>query len=166
MSWTQGDLITADKLNTENGNITKRYDDGHAGWDYWTIYHYMYTTKPSGQNIANYWSDRSPGCKHNVTIHRWENGTWVQKYWEEGSGAIKDWYASVGEGAYKIVLWYHNNTPHLVLYPSKTDNIRGNYLHCLSMNPLTDNESQTTNGNGSGIYLTASALNEGRVYTD
>lgn len=166
MSWASGEFITADKLNTENGNIKKRYEDGHAGWSYNTVYHYMYVTKPAGQNIVNYWSDRSAGCKHNVTINRYENGAWVQKYWEEGSGAIKDWYASVGEGAYQVVLWYHNNTPYLDLYPCKTDNNRGHYLRCLAMDPLLDTESQKTNGNASGTLLTKDVLNAGRVYTD
>lgn len=166
MSFSRGTIITATELNNTNGAISKTYAEGHAGWSYATKYYHFYCTKPSGR-IVNYTSSRAAGCWHSCKLERYENGGWVQKDYSSGSGAIKADYYSVGMGAYRVTLYYHNNTPTTRIYPAKTDNARGKLLCMTSDNlvGLSDAEVKAVNNRYHG-QLTTDALNNGRVYTE
>ena len=172
MAFAKGDLITAASLNSVNGSVSKAWSWGHQGWAWRTVDVYFYCTKTSGVSLLTQSNSTSTGNQKKLTLWRYENGSWVQKqYSDTASGTKTINMNSYGIGAYKFRINDHNNTPTLVVRPSKTDCVRGNLLASLSDNPLTTSGSNHSSSsvlainNRSHALITADMLNAGYVYT-
>jgi hypothetical protein len=167
MAFAQGDLITANALNTVNSGISKSWSWGHAGWSWRTADVYFYCTRTSGNTLLTQSNSTSTGNQKKLTLWRYEDGAWVQKnYSDTASGTKTITWNSYGIGAYHFRVNDHNNTPSLVVYPSKVDCTKGNFLAMLSSDPREQDSSTVlaVNNRNHGV-LTVGALNAGRVYT-
>lgn len=171
MAFAKGDLITAANLNSVNGNVSKTWSWGHQGWSWRTVDVYFYCTKTSGTSLLTQSNTTSTGNQKKLTLWRYENGAWVQKqYSDTASGTKTISMNSYGIGAYKFRINDHNNTPSLVVRPSKTDCVRGNLLASLNANPLDIGSAHSEASvlaidNRSHAQITAGMLNAGCVYT-
>lgn len=170
MSWTRGDLITASKLNTENGAFYNTISIGDHGYSDWEGTYYFYCTKRSGTliNISCQFGWNSHGW---AELYRWENNAWAKK--RDGWGGTSGWWSwswdkgdgsSYGEGYYKLWLGFgHFSTLTVKVYNACNSCNRGNKLLMISNMGLLTSDSQPSSARGSKI--TASDLNAGKVYT-
>ena len=170
MSWAQGDLITADKLNTENGSFCNTISIGDHGYDDWTGNYYFYCTKKSGTLIT---IECSFGWNSHgwAEIYRWENNAWVLK--RDGWGGTSGWWSwswdkgdgdSYGEGYYKLYLSFgHFSSLNVKIHNASTSCERGQLLSMISSMGVSESDAQPSRV--SGNYITASDLNAGKVYT-
>ncbi len=168
MSFVSGQLITASELNTTNGNISRSYSWGHAGWSWSNRYAYWYCTRDSGTHMMTQSNSTSTGNQKILYLYRLENGSWVQKAKSDtASGTKTISWNSFGLGAYYLRINDHNNTPSLTIYPCKTNNVKGNLLFMLSVSPCAlGSESELIAASPrSHDFITADYLNQGRVYT-
>lgn len=167
MAFAKGDFITADGMNNMYSTFGNTWSWDHAGWTWVTHDVYFYCTRTAGVVLLQQSNTTSSGNQKKLTLWRYENGAWAQKdYSDTASGTKTIYMNSFGIGAYKFRLNYHNNTPSLLVCPCKGDNVRGNFLAMLSADPRYHDEASVLSVNNRyHDFITADALNNGRVYT-
>lgn len=170
MSWTQGDWITADKLNTENQGFRGHITTGDHGYSDWSGTYFFYCTKRTGTliTIQAQFGWNSHGW---AELYKWENNSWVVKKngWG-GTSGLWSWSwdkgdcDTFGEGYYKLYLSFgHFSTLNVYVYNASISCEVGSYLAKINNMGLLTNDSSPYKVTGE--YITTDDLNSGRIYT-
>ena len=179
MAFLEGDIITADLLNSTNGE-TIEYSSGHldsSGKKPYSFFFYL--NRPTGDEFG----EGECGCGYFsgswITMYRFEDGEWVEK---DAAGDNGGWYncnvkltlESFGEGSYKIDMSSSNYAWHRNLHNfanSKIDNQPNgdNYLRAIGPMELevvqgSNAVSSVTYESKAGDSITLDMLNAKEVY--
>lgn len=179
MAFLEGDIITADLLNSTNGE-TIEYSSGHLGSNGQKPYSFFfYLNRPTGDEFGE--GECGGGWYANARIHlyRYEDGNFVEKASKYDNGGmhntrIKLTLESYGEGSYRIWMQNSNYAHHRILRNfanSKVDNQPSddNYLRAIGPMELEVVQSNTsicpvTYESKAGDFITLDMLNAKEVY--